>query len=69
MRDRSFGAAIAVCELNRSPDDRKFVLMATFASIKAAAEASGKEIDDVTICFTMGFVAGQEAAAAASAKV
>ena len=38
------------------------VIMATFASIKAQAAAAGKEIDEVTIAFTLGYVAGRAAA-------
>ena len=37
--------------------------MATFVGIKKAATDAGKEIDDITIAFTMGFVAGSKAKA------
>lgn len=36
--------------------------MATFDAIKAQAAAAGKDIDEITIAFTLGYVAGSKAA-------
>ena len=39
--------------------------MATLADVKAAAAAAGKEVDDVSVAFAMGYLAGQKSAATA----